>query len=439
MIITLDGPAGVGKSTLAKKLAQHFNIPCLDTGAMYRSIGLSLGVEVADMSDIKLEEKLAQFSFALCPAKTQNFSQTKELEQNIEYVLTLNNKPIGEEIRTEKVGRLAAIVASLPLVRKALQGYQREIGEKSPLVTEGRDMGTSVFPKAKVKFFLDATPQVRAQRRFLELQAKNSQQSHSYEEILLDINTRDHKDRNRPIDPLKPAQDAMIVDTSNLNQEQVFEKLVCLIENKMECSTQKLKKILYQQIYQQEGHTMKKSTDTCHSTTCCNKQQELEFSHLNKDGALSMVAVEHKPQTLRKALAYGFVRMTKQTTNLLKAKALPKGDVLSVAKVAGIMGAKRTSDSIPLCHPILLSYVDIRFNVLENGVAILAEVRTCHNTGVEMEAIMAVQMTAATIYDMVKAVQKDMSIEDVHLLYKEGGKTLFKAHDYSDALLKQFS
>lgn len=370
----------------------------------------------------------------------------------ISYVLHLNGNVIGEEIRTEKVGRLGAIVASLPAVRHALQHYQRAIGEHNSLVTEGRDMGTSVFPYADVKFFLDARPEVRAQRRYLELTTKNIKNVITYEEILKDINTRDDQDRNRKVDPLKPAPDAIIVDTSDCNQDEVFAKLVEFVENKIQLSSSQIREkekahhfafnsmttntISHEPQYTQVNilqATQKKENNMLETTN------PLEFSHLAKDGSLSMVAVEHKPQTLRKAFAYAFVRMTPKTIALLRQQALPKGDVLSVAKVAGIMGAKRTADSIPLCHPILLSYVDIRFNVNDDGVEILTEVRTSHNTGVEMEAIMAAQTAAATIYDMVKAVQKDMIIENVHLLYKEGGKSLFQSPDYSEDLVAKFA
>ena len=383
MIITLDGPAGVGKSTLAKNLAKHFEIPCLDTGAMYRILGFKLGVEVADMKDEALEKALDEYRFSL-------------KKVNNEHVLFINDIAIGDEIRTERVGRLAAIVGALPLVRKALQKYQRSIGEQSSIVTEGRDMGSVVFPHAFVKFFLDARPEVRADRRFQEMQRKGV--NADYQEILGEIIERDKADRQRATDPLIAAADAITVDTSDMDAEQVFACLIQHIENKMQEDTQ-------------------------------------EFSHLAKDGSLSMVSVEHKAQTMRKALASAFVTMNENTLDLLRQKALPKGDVLSVAKVAGIMAAKRTSDLIPLCHPLMLSYVDIRFDINEKGVGIISEVRTCHNTGVEMEAIIAVQIAAATIYDMVKAVQKDMHIENVHLLYKEGGKSVFKSPDFKKSLL----
>lgn len=211
LIVTIDGPAGVGKSTLAKKLAAYLGIAYLDTGAMYRSLGLRVGAGVADLSEKKMQEEFAKFSYAL----------KKEGEH---YSLYLNDEKIGEEIRTEKAGRLASIVAKIPEVRKALQKYQREIGSQTALVAEGRDMGTVVFPHAPVKFFLDARPEVRAKRRYEELVQKG--QEAVYEDILQNIIARDTQDRNRAVDPLKPHETAIIVDTSDLDIDGVFQKLV---------------------------------------------------------------------------------------------------------------------------------------------------------------------------------------------------------------------
>ncbi len=419
MIITLDGPAGVGKSTLAKRLAKHLNLSCLDTGAMYRSIGLALGSEVADMSDEQLEQQLASFRFILMRKSGQD-------------VLYFNGKPIGEEIRTERVSRLAAIVGSLPPVRKALQSYQKQIGQATSLVVEGRDMGTVVFPNAEVKIFLDADAEVRANRRFLE--QKNKGENVVYEEILKEIVDRDEKDRQRATDPLKPADDAHIVDTSKLDIDGVFDAILEIVKavppSYAEKCLQAASKALEKSLFKGNQSTTADKLPGKPQGNNTSADNEYSFSHLSEDGSLAMVAVEHKPNTLRTAMAYGFVRMNKQTIRLLQEKALPKGDVLSVAKVAGIMAAKRTADSIPLCHPLLLSYIDIRFKVGFEGVAIESEVRTAHNTGVEMEALFAVQVAAATIYDMVKAVQKDMVIENVHLLYKSGGKSEYRAPDY---------
>lgn len=211
LIVTIDGPAGVGKSTLAKKLAAYLGIAYLDTGAMYRSLGLRVGAGVADLSERKMQEEFAKYSYAL----------KKENEQSVLY---LNGEKIGEEIRTEKAGRLASIVAKIPEVRKALQKYQREIGSQTALVAEGRDMGTVVFPHAPLKFFLDARPEVRAKRRYDELVQKG--QEAVYEDILQNIIARDAQDRNRAVDPLKSHETAIIVDTSDLDIDGVFQKLV---------------------------------------------------------------------------------------------------------------------------------------------------------------------------------------------------------------------
>ncbi len=211
IIITVDGPAGVGKSTLAKRLAKYFDIAYLDTGAMYRSLALRVGVEVADMSEEKMQKLFASFSYAL-----------KKEENN--YVLYCNNEKIGDEIRTEKASRLASIIARLPEARKALQKFQREIAQTTALVAEGRDMGTVVFPHAPIKFFLDARPEVRAKRRYDELTAKG--QNENYESILASIIERDNQDRNRTVDPLVPHKDAIIVDTSDLDIDGVFEVLI---------------------------------------------------------------------------------------------------------------------------------------------------------------------------------------------------------------------
>ena len=149
------------------------------------------------------------------------------------------------------------------------------------------------------------------------------------------------------------------------------------------------------------------------------------FSHLQADGSITMVDVGHKGATERVAVAGGVVAINDRTLDLLRRAALPKGDVLTTAKVAGIMAAKRTWEIIPLCHPLALTFVDIRFEVLDTppSIRLEAEARTTGRTGVEMEALIAVQTAAATIYDMCKAVQKDIVIRDVRLLYKSGGKS----------------
>ncbi len=155
-----------------------------------------------------------------------------------------------------------------------------------------------------------------------------------------------------------------------------------------------------------------------------------EFSHIDANGNAVMVDVAAKPDTVRKAIAKGKVILNEKTFNMLQQQALPKGDALAAAKLAGIMGAKETHRLIPLCHPIALSYVDVRFavNEAEFTIEVEADARCTGKTGVEMEALIAVQVACATIYDMCKAVQKDVIISDCRLVYKEGGKSgVFKA------------
>ncbi|WP_319543810.1 cyclic pyranopterin monophosphate synthase MoaC [uncultured Pseudodesulfovibrio sp.] len=149
------------------------------------------------------------------------------------------------------------------------------------------------------------------------------------------------------------------------------------------------------------------------------------FSHLDDDGNARMVDVSAKKDTQRTAIVRGVVRLASETLRLLKENALPKGDVLTTAKIAGIQAAKRTADLIPMCHPMPISYVDIRFTVLddESSLELECEVRTTYKTGIEMEALVGAQIAAATIYDMCKAVQKDIVIDACRLVFKSGGKS----------------
>lgn len=154
------------------------------------------------------------------------------------------------------------------------------------------------------------------------------------------------------------------------------------------------------------------------------------FSHLDESGRARMVDVGGKDATKRTAVARTTVVLSAETYSLLQEKALPKGDALAAARVAGILAAKRTAELIPLCHPLQLSFVDVRFETddASHCLHIEAEARLTGRTGVEMEALMAAQVAALTIYDMCKAVQKDIRITDCRLVYKEGGKSgTFKA------------
>jgi cyclic pyranopterin phosphate synthase len=149
----------------------------------------------------------------------------------------------------------------------------------------------------------------------------------------------------------------------------------------------------------------------------------MEFTHFNESGRARMVNVGEKNDTKRVAVAKGSITMKKETVTLIKDGLIKKGDVLSVAQIGGIMGAKKTSDLIPMCHNIFISGADIKFNILENEIEIEATVSTFGKTGVEMEALSAVSIAALTIYDMCKAADKDMIIGNIRLIKKTGGKS----------------
>lgn len=149
----------------------------------------------------------------------------------------------------------------------------------------------------------------------------------------------------------------------------------------------------------------------------------MELSHINEQGRAKMVDVTDKAETFREAIAEGTVIVEPDTMELIKGGGIKKGDVLSVAQVAGIMAAKKTSDMIPMCHPLMLSGVDISFDLTDAEIHIKATVKCKGSTGVEMEALSAVSTAALTIYDMCKAVQRDITITDIRLMYKSGGKS----------------
>lgn len=149
----------------------------------------------------------------------------------------------------------------------------------------------------------------------------------------------------------------------------------------------------------------------------------MEFTHFNEQGLSKMVDVTDKDITSRKAEATAFVKINKLTLDKIKSGTVSKGNVLSVAQVSGIMASKNTSNAIPMCHPIIITGADINFEFKENGIIIRSIVRCKGETGVEMEALHAVTVAALTIYDMCKAVQKDIEISDIHLLSKCGGKS----------------
>ena len=148
-----------------------------------------------------------------------------------------------------------------------------------------------------------------------------------------------------------------------------------------------------------------------------------DFTHINEQGHARMVDVTEKAPTFREAIAEATVNMNSETIEAILTGGVKKGDVLAVAQVAGIMAAKHTADTIPMCHPLMLSGVDIRFTHTDTQLRIEAAVRCTGSTGVEMEALNAVSTAALTVYDMCKAIQRDMEITDIRLLYKNGGKS----------------
>lgn len=152
-----------------------------------------------------------------------------------------------------------------------------------------------------------------------------------------------------------------------------------------------------------------------------------EFSHYSEEGRAVMVDISPKSSSDRYAKAYSFVKMDLSTLDAIKHKLLPKGDIFEVARIAGIMAAKKTSDLIPMCHPLKLDYIDvnIKLDLIKSGVEITSEVKLNGKTGVEMEALTAALVAALTIYDMCKAVDKNMVIEDCRLIEKKGGKSDF--------------
>lgn len=220
MIIAIDGPSGAGKSTLGKMLAKKLNLLYLDTGAMYRAVGLAVLENKADFEDKTKVSEIAQKS------KIELIGEPENLQ------VFLNDKDVSAEIRTNEVGQAASIVSTISEVRKILVNHQRKLGKNSPhgCVLDGRDIGTVVFPNADIKFFLTASPEARARRRYEEDTAKGF--STTYEQTLTEINLRDARDSSREDSPLSVASDAFIIDTSNIDLPEAFEQMIKLVYGK---------------------------------------------------------------------------------------------------------------------------------------------------------------------------------------------------------------
>jgi CMP/dCMP kinase len=217
MIIAIDGPSGAGKSTLGKMLAKKLNLLYLDTGAMYRAVGFAVLEK-----GISFEDK-AKVSEIAANAKIELVGEPENLQ------IFLDERDVSTEIRTNEVGQAASIVSTISEVRKILVEHQRTLGENAPngCVLDGRDIGTVVFPKADVKFFLTAKPEARARRRYEEDLEKG--RATSYEETLEEINLRDKRDVTRADSPLTIAEDAVVIDTSELDLTEVFETMMSVV------------------------------------------------------------------------------------------------------------------------------------------------------------------------------------------------------------------
>ena len=207
--IAIDGPSGAGKSTIAKLLAESLEMDYIDTGAMYRAIGLKMTRNGLTSGEEDLEKRKA-----LLDDTSIDFDKG---------VVTLDGEDVSGLIRTPEISQAASNFSKLAEVREKLVGIQREIGHRKSVVMDGRDIGTNVFPDAQYKFFLTATPEERAKRRVLELKERG--EDVDYEGTLRDIKERDYNDSHRALNPLRKADDAIEVDTTEMTIEEVVSAL----------------------------------------------------------------------------------------------------------------------------------------------------------------------------------------------------------------------
>ena len=220
LIIAIDGPAASGKSTTAQLLAKKLGYLYIDTGAMYRACALKakkMGIDINDEESIR---------------NLLDFIDIQIENDNSKNRILLDGEDVSEDIRADDISSLASAISAIPAVRYKMVELQRKMGEKGSVILDGRDIGTFVFPDAEVKFFLTASPEIRAKRRWLELQQKGINKDFS--EVLADLVKRDNNDSQRALAPLKKAEDAIEIDTSNMTIEEQTETLYKIILSKLE-------------------------------------------------------------------------------------------------------------------------------------------------------------------------------------------------------------
>ena len=214
IIVAIDGYSSCGKSTIAKALAKYAGYTYVDTGAMYRAVALyaqRIGIANPESGYTDLRAQLDNIRI--------DFTQTPEGQH-----VTLNGEDVESSIRTLEIGNLASQISTIKEVRAFLVVQQQAMGEKKGIVMDGRDIGTVVFPNAELKLFLTASPEVRADRRFKELQAKG--ENPVWEDVLADVNDRDYRDTHRAESPLRQAEDAVVVDNSQMSREEQIEYII---------------------------------------------------------------------------------------------------------------------------------------------------------------------------------------------------------------------
>jgi len=217
LIIAIDGPSGAGKSTLGRMVARALNLLYIDTGSMYRAVALAVMESSISASDDVAVGSLANRIDIDLKGDPDSLS------------VTLDGRDVTEQIRSEEVTDLSSIISTIPAVRRAMVARQREMGKRGA-VLNGRDIGTVVFPDADIKFFLTALPQARAERRFNEERAYDP--NVRFDETFADMTERDARDTTRIDSPLKTAADAIVVDSTGLTIDEVFEQLMAAVEEK---------------------------------------------------------------------------------------------------------------------------------------------------------------------------------------------------------------